>query len=91
VRHRTTATVALVLALSAAVAGCGGDDDGSADVEERGVRARAVEQLRDFGLPAEQARCVVDELGAETVAAASEMDVLAAGQPYQDAVAACPA
>lgn len=87
-RQRVRAA-ATAVALALVVAACGGSDGGS-DPETTGVRARAVEQLRDFGLPEGQAECVVEELGADVVAATSEMDVLAAGQPYQDAIERCP-
>lgn len=87
-RHRVR-PVAVTLVLTVGLAGC--TTSGSENPESRGVRARAIEQLRTFGLPAGQARCVVDALGAETVAATSEMEVLASGQPYQDAVKGCPA
>lgn len=84
------ALAAVVLALALGAAACGGSDGGS-DPEAAGLRARAVEQLRDYGLPEGQAECVVDALGADVVAATPEMDVLAAGQPYQDAIDGCPA
>lgn len=77
-----------MLALTGALLGCGSDstDDGDAT----GERTRAVTQLVDFGLPDAQAECVVDELGADVVVAAGDMDVLAGGQVYQDAVTSCP-
>lgn len=77
-----------VLALTMTVLSCG--SDGDADPDAAGEQTRAVTQLVDFGLPEEQARCVVDELGADVVVAARDMDVLADGQVYQDAVASCP-
>lgn len=83
--HLRQALVALVLTV--AVAGCGSNEGG--DPESTGVRRRAVELLRDYGLSAEQAGCVVDEMGADTVAATSDMDVLATGQEYRDAARAC--
>lgn len=61
------------------------------DPEQTGARTRATELLVDSGLPAGQASCIVDRLGAETVVAAGDMAVLASGQPYQDAIERCPA
>lgn len=82
--------ITLVVALVIGLGGCGGSDGGD-DPESTGVRDRAVEQLRDYGLPADQAECVVEALGAETVAATGDMEVLAAGQEYRDAIEGCPA
>lgn len=77
-----------MLALTVSLLACGSDspDDGDAT----GERTRAVTQLVDFGLPQAQAECIVDELGADVVVATGDMDVLADGQVYQDAVASCP-
>lgn len=78
--------LAAVLALAAA--GCSSDGGGS-DPATDGPRARAVEQLRDLGLTEEQAACVTDELGAETVVEATDLNALAQGQPYRDAADTC--
>ena len=83
--HMRPALAALVL--TAAVAGCG--SSGGDDPEAAGVRRRAIEQLRDYGLTADQAACVVDEMGAETVTATPAMDVLVTGQAYRDAAEGC--
>lgn len=88
-RVRPVASAAIA-ALLLGVAACG-NSDGTSDPETSGVRSRAVEQLVDYGLPKDQAGCVADRLGPEVVAATSEMEVLAAGQPYQDAIEECPA
>lgn len=77
-----------VLTLAVTLLACGSDSAGDRDAA--GERTRAVTQLVDFGLPEAQAECIVDELGAEVVVAAGDMDVLAGGQVYQDAVATCP-
>jgi hypothetical protein len=76
-----------VLAVAVVLAGCG--SDGGPDPEETGRRDRAVTVLVDSGLSEDQASCIVDRLGAETVAEATDVAALASGQPYQDAVEAC--
>ena len=78
------AAVAVLIVLAGGA--CGSDGDRT---EQDGVRHRAVESLTDFGLPEQQAECITDDLGAETVVAAPEAEILAAGQPYQDAVKRC--
>lgn len=77
-----------VLISAVTLLACGSDS--TADRDAAGARTRAVTQLVDFGLPEDQSECIVDELGADVVVAAGDMDVLAAGQVYQDAVATCP-
>ncbi len=88
-RTQVPRVVALLLVLVVGLGGCGGSDNGD-DPESTGVRDRAMEQLRAYGLPEDQATCVVDAMGAETVAATRDMEVLAAGQEYRDAVEDCP-
>ena len=75
------------LACTLTVAACGGD--GGSDPEETGRRDRAVTLLRDYGLSKADAECVTDRLGSETVVEATDMAILASGQPYQDAAEAC--
>jgi len=86
-RRPVAPVVAVVLVLGLALGGCSSDK--KASPEETGRQAKAVAELRDYGLTKDQATCVADKLGAETVVEASGMDVLAAGQPYQDAAKAC--
>ena len=81
--------IGLLIALVVGLGGCGGSNT-TDDPESTGVRDRAREQLRAYGLPEDQAACVVEALGAETVAATGDMEVLAAGQEYRDAVEDCP-
>ena len=78
---------ASVLAGALVLAACG--SDGGPDPEETGRRDRAVTLLRDFGLSESDAECVTDRLGSETVVEATDMAILASGQPYQDAAEAC--
>lgn len=78
---------ASVLAGALVLAACG--SDGGSDPEETGRRDRAVTLLRDFGLTKADAECVTDRLGSETVVEATDMAILASGQPYQDAAEAC--
>ena len=80
-------TAAAVVACALALAACG--SDGGPDPEETGRRDRAVTLLRDYGLTADDAECITDELGSETVVEATDMAILASGQPYQDAAEAC--
>ncbi len=77
----------VVVAVAVGVAGC--SSDGSDGPEVTGPRDRAVEQLRDYGLTAEQARCVTDELGADVIVEATDLNALAQGAPYQDAIEGC--
>lgn len=79
--------VALSLGACAGLGACG--SDAAKSPEETGQQAQAVAELRDFGLTEDQAECITDELGADTVVEASGMDILAAGQAYQDAAKAC--
>ncbi len=79
---------ALLLTFALVLAGCSGDDGGG-DPEADGPRKQAVERLVDFGLDEEQASCLVDELGAETVVATGELTVLTEGDAYQQAAEAC--
>ena len=78
---------ATALACSLALVACG--SDGKADPEETGRSDRAVAVLRDYGLSKAEAECVADKLGAETVAEASDVAILASGQPFKDAAKAC--
>lgn len=86
-RRLWRALLPAVAALALGVTACGGSDGPSA--EETARHRRAVTELRSFGLTEQQAECVADRLGAETVVEAPGMDVLAAGKPYQDAAKAC--
>lgn len=79
---------ALAVAVALATTGCGGDG-GSDGADTTGPRTRAVEQLRDLGLTADQADCVVDELGAETVVEATDLNALTESQQYRDAATTC--
>lgn len=78
---------AIALTCTVALAACG--SDAKADPEEVGRRDRAVTVLRDYGLSKAEAECVTDELGAETVAEATDVAALASGQPFKDAAEAC--
>lgn len=78
----------IVAVLVVALAACSSNDGD--DAESEAARSRAVAALVDFGLPSAQAECVADRMTPEVVVAAPEMDVLAAGQPYQDAIEQCP-
>lgn len=83
---RSAACVAvLLLGASGALGACG---DGS-DPEEQGPQSQAVEQLRDLGLDEDVAECVVDEIGAEAVVEASDLNAFTESQQYRDAAEGC--
>lgn len=87
VRPRRAAALALAAVLSCTfVASC---SSSGSDPEDTGPTKQAVEQLRDYGLTAEQASCVVDEVGADTVVEATDLNALADSQQYRDAAKAC--
>ena len=86
-RARAVAAGLLAVVLGAfGLLGCGASDD---DPAVTGPRAQAVEKLRDYGLTARDAACVADELGAETVVEATDLNALAESQEYRDAADAC--
>ncbi|MEZ5140027.1 MAG: hypothetical protein R2702_18185 [Acidimicrobiales bacterium] len=86
-RARAVAAGLLAVVLgSLGLLGCGG---GSDDPAVTGPRQQAVEKLRDYGLTAEQARCIADDLGAEAVVEATDLNALADSQEYRDAADAC--
>src|SRR3954470_9397377 len=90
-RNRPVRLVALTVLLTVAVASgltaCGGS--GSDDPSTSGPTKQAAERLRDFGLTADQASCVVDEVGADTVVEATDLNAFADSQQYRDAAEAC--
>lgn len=75
------------LAVVFAFAGCSKSE--GTTPEETGVRTRAIEELRDYGLTAKQAACVTDKLGAQSVVEATDLTALTEGQPYKDAADVC--
>lgn len=84
--RRALGAAALVAVAGACVTGCGG---GGGSELDQGAVDQAVEQLRDFGLSKDQAACVVDELGPESVIEAGDLIALTESQDYQDAAEAC--
>ena len=85
--HRLAAVAMLAASLVTVAASCS-ESDGS-DAESTGPTTQAVERLHDFGLTKDQARCVVDEVGADTVVEATDLTALTDSQQYQDAAEAC--
>jgi hypothetical protein len=86
-RPLAVAATVIVAALAlVGLGGCGGSDD---DPATTGPRTQAVERLRDYGLTEDQATCIADELGAETVVEAADVNALAEGQAYRDAAEGC--
>lgn len=77
---------ALALALGVAATACGSS---GSDPATSGPRAQAVERLQDYGLPKDQATCLVRELGAETVVEVGDLDALVDSQEYRDAARTC--
>jgi hypothetical protein len=59
------------------------------DPESTGPTKQAVERLEDFGLTDEQATCIVDELGADTVVEATDLTALTESEQFQDASKDC--
>ena len=84
--HRLGALLLLAASLVTVATACG--DEGS-DPETSGPAKQAVERLHDFGLTTEQARCIVDEVGADSVVEATDLNALTDSQEYQDAAEAC--
>ena len=80
--------VASLLAAAAFLGGAACSSGGS-DPESTGPAKQAVERLREFGLTADDAECVVDELGAEAVVESTDLNALTDSQQYQDAAATC--
>ena len=84
---RTAATGLLAAAaLALALTGCG---KGSGDPADDGASKQAVERLVDYGLPKAQARCIVEDLGAETVVEVGDLSALVDSQDYRDAARSC--
>jgi len=84
---RTVAVTLLAVSLVTAAASCA-KSDGS-DPESTGPVNQAVERLFDFGLTQQQASCVVDEVGADTVVEAADLNAFTESQQYRDAAKAC--
>lgn len=86
-RPLAVAATALAVVLGmVGLAGCGGSDE---DPSVAGARAQAVEKLRDYGLTDEQAECLADELGPESVVESTDLNALVDSQEYRDAADAC--
>lgn len=84
---RTAAIVLVAAAFLGSAAGC--SSDGGSDPESTGPQKQAVERLRDFGLGKEEATCIADEVGAEAVVEAADLNAFAESQQYQDAAETC--
>lgn len=86
-RNLVRAALFTALVLTGAV-GCGSSDS-APDPGAAGARRQAQEKLRDYGLAKAEASCIVDELGADTVVEAPDVEALVAGKAYRDAARAC--
>lgn len=84
--RRGAASFLLAVAL---LAGAACSSGGDADPESTGPTKQATERLREFGLDADEATCVVDELGADAVVEAPDIGALTESQQYQDAADSC--
>lgn len=88
-RHLLRAAL-IAMVLTVVAAGCGSSSgSGSEDRGTGGAQDRAIEVLRDFGLTSEEAACVTDDLGAQTIVEASDIQALTEGQAYRDAAEDC--
>jgi hypothetical protein len=85
-RHRLVIASFLALSVGSVLGAC---SSGGSNPDETGPTNQAVEKLRDFGLTTEQAECVVDEVGAESVVEATDLNAYTDSQQYQDAAEAC--
>lgn len=84
---RWAAAALLAASLVVVTASCSSSD--GSDPESTGPTNQAVERLFDFGLTQKQASCIVDEVGAESVVEASDLNAFTDSQQYQDAAKAC--
>lgn len=80
---------ALMAALLALGASACGSDGSSSDGPPDGARDRAVLLFTEIGIADDDAACLVDALGVDTVIEAPDVAVLADGQPYKDAAEEC--
>ena len=87
-RPLAVAATALVVVLGVlGLGGCGGGSDDDPSVT--GPKAQAVEELQDYGLTEEQADCIADALGPQSVVEATDLNALVDSQEYRDAADAC--
>jgi len=88
VRTLRLAAASLVAASLVTVgASCAKSDGG--DPESTGPRNQAVERLHDFGLTDAQADCIAQEVGADAVVEATDLNAFTESQQYRDAAKAC--
>lgn len=80
---------AILLVAALIVAGSGCSKSTGTDPAPPAARRQAVEKLHTYGLTNAQAGCVVDRLGTETVVEATDLDALAASDPYRQASKSC--
>ncbi len=85
-RNLARATL-LASAVALSLVACGGGS--SSDPATTGPTKQAVERLREYGLTAKQARCVVDEVGAQTVVESPDVATFVDSQQYRDAADTC--
>ena len=62
---------------------------GSSDPSSAARTKQAVERLHEFGLTSAQAACIVDEVGAEAVVEATDLNALTEGSQYREAADDC--
>lgn len=84
----TRPTIASVALCALLLVSCGGSSS-SEKVKDEAMVDRAVNELVKSGLPRDQARCITEELGAETVVEASDIGVLTDGDAYAQAAERC--
>lgn len=80
------APVLIALVALAPLTACG---DGGETEADTGPRARAVEQLVAFGLDDDEAECIVDEVGADAVVEATDLNAYTESEQYRSAADGC--
>jgi len=85
VLRRLPCAFAVVLGVSLATCG----SDGSGDPATTGPRTQAVEKLEAFGLPEDQAACIIEQIGAVTVVEATDLNAFTESDEYQRAADRC--
>ena len=88
-RVRTSRIGAAVLAATLVIGAASCSSGEGSDPETVGPQQQAVERLRDFGLGKDEATCIVDEVGADAVVEATDLNALTDSQQYRDAAEAC--
>jgi hypothetical protein len=84
VRNLAGASILAVVLVAGAACGSSGPDPAA-----RAASRQAVERLRAYGLPAAEARCIVERVGAQVVNETAQLEAFVDSEQYQDAAEAC--